>query len=76
MPYKVTKVTTTSYPGYYFKPKMAKNGPKLQNKVFFARRESSSLVIHKKKNEINCIVNIVTKYLILHKNKIFHLVWS
>ena len=28
------KVTTKSYQGYYWKPKVAKNGPKQHNKVF------------------------------------------
>ena len=32
--FKVTKVTTNSYQGYYWTPKMAKNGPKQHNKVF------------------------------------------
>ena len=37
-PYKVTKATTKSYQGYYWKPNVAKNGPKQHNKVFFAGR--------------------------------------
>ena len=36
--HKVTKVTTKNYQGYYWKPKMDKNGPKQHNKIFFAQR--------------------------------------
>ena len=36
--FKVTNVTTKSYQGYYWTPKIAKNGPKQHNKLFFARR--------------------------------------
>ena len=35
IPFKVTKVTTKSYQGYYWTPKNAKNGPKQHNKLFF-----------------------------------------
>ena len=38
IPFKVTKVTIKSYQGYYWTPKIAKNGPKQHNKLFFARR--------------------------------------
>ena len=34
--FKVTKVTTKCYHGYYWKPKIAKNGPKQQ--FFFCQR--------------------------------------
>ena len=33
--FKVTKVTTESYQGYYWVPKIAKNGPKQHNKLSF-----------------------------------------
>ena len=36
--FKVTKVTTKCYHGYYWTPKIAKNGPKQHKKLFFARR--------------------------------------
>ena len=39
IPFKVTKVTTKSYQGYYWTPKIVKNGPKQHNKLFFARRQ-------------------------------------
>ena len=35
IPFKITKVTTKSYQGYYWTPKIAKNGPKPHNKFFF-----------------------------------------
>ena len=35
IPFKVTNVTTKGYQGYYWTPKMAKNGPKHHNKLFF-----------------------------------------
>ena len=35
IPFKVTKVTTKSYQGYYWAPKIARNGPKQHNKLFF-----------------------------------------
>ena len=34
-PFKVTKVLTKIYHGYYWAPKNAKNGPKQHNKLFF-----------------------------------------
>ena len=40
--FKVTKVTNKSYQGYYWTPKIAKNGPKQQNKLFFARRAKNA----------------------------------
>ena len=33
IPFKVTKVTTKSYQGYYCAPKIAKNGPKQHNRL-------------------------------------------
>ena len=33
--FKVTKVTTKCYRGYYWTPKIAKNGPKQHKKLFF-----------------------------------------
>ena len=33
--FKVNKVTTKCYHGYYWTPKIAKNGPKQQKKLFF-----------------------------------------
>ena len=41
--YTVTKVTTESYQGYYWKPQIAKNGPKQHNKVFFCPKEGKRL---------------------------------
>ena len=38
IPFKVTNVTTKSYQGYYWTPKIAKNGPKQHNNLFFARK--------------------------------------
>ena len=39
IPFKITKVTTKSYQGYYWAPKTTKNGPKQHNKLsFFAWR--------------------------------------
>jgi hypothetical protein len=38
IPFKVTKVTTKSYQGYYLTPKSAKVGPKQHNRLFFARK--------------------------------------
>ena len=37
--FKVTKVTTKSYQGTYWTPKIAKNGPKQHNKLFFCPKE-------------------------------------
>ena len=34
----VTNVTTKNYQGYYWTPKIAKNGPKQHNRLFFARK--------------------------------------
>ena len=36
--YNITKVTTKSFQGYYWKPKIAKNGQKHHIRVFFARK--------------------------------------
>ena len=39
IPFKVTNVTTKSYQGYHWAPKISKNGPKQRNKLsFFAQR--------------------------------------
>ena len=35
IPFKVTRVTSKSYQGNYWTPKVAKNGPKQHNKLFF-----------------------------------------
>ena len=35
IPFKVTKITTKSYQGYYWTPTIAKNGPKQHNKLSF-----------------------------------------
>ena len=44
IPFKVTKGTTKSYQGYYWAPKIAKNGPKKHNKLFlFARWAKKAL---------------------------------
>ena len=43
IPFKVTKVTTKSYQGYYWTPKNAKNGPKQHNKLFFCPKGKKSL---------------------------------
>ena len=42
IPFKVTKVTTKSYQGYYWAPKLAKNGPKqhIIKLSFFAPKKS------------------------------------
>ena len=47
IPYKGTKVTTKSYQGYYWKPKIAKIVAKQHNNnvFFFARRAKKSLAI-------------------------------
>ena len=39
----VTNVTTKSYQGYYWTPKIAKNGPKQYNKLFFCPKGKKSL---------------------------------
>ena len=41
--FKVTKVTTTNYQGYYWTPKIAKNCPKQHNKLFFCRKAQTGL---------------------------------
>ena len=42
---KWSKVTTKSYQGYYWAPKITKNGPKQHNKLsFFAHRVKKALV--------------------------------
>ena len=42
--FKVTKVTTKCYQGYYWTPEIAKNGPKQHNKLFFfAQRAKNAL---------------------------------
>ena len=38
IPFKVNKVTTKSYQGYYWASKIAKNGPKQHKKLFFSWR--------------------------------------
>ena len=43
IPFKVTKVTTKCYHGYYWTPKIAKNGPKLHNKLFFSPKGNKSI---------------------------------
>ena len=43
VPFKVTKVTTKCYHGYYWTPKIAKNGPKPHKKLFFCPKEKKSL---------------------------------
>ena len=42
IPFKVTKVTTKSYQGYYWIPKIAKNWPKQHNKPFFCPKGTKS----------------------------------
>ena len=39
--FKVTKITSKSYQGYYLTPKVAKNGPKQHIKFFFPPKKSS-----------------------------------
>ena len=51
IPFKVTNVTTKSYQSYYWTPKIAKNGPKQHNNLFFClevgpRNGPYLLVIH------------------------------
>ena len=41
IPFKVTKVTIKIYQGNYWTPKIAKNGPKQHNKLFFCRGKKS-----------------------------------
>ena len=41
--FKVTKVTTKSYQGYYRAPKIVKNWPKQHNKLFFCPKGKKSL---------------------------------
>ena len=43
IPFKVTKVTTKSYQGYYFTPKIAKNGPKQHIRLFFFARKAKKV---------------------------------
>ena len=43
IPFKVTKVTTKSYQGYYWAPKIVKNGSKQHNKLFFCPKGKKSL---------------------------------
>ena len=43
IPFKVTKVTTKAYQGYYWTPKIAKIGPKQNNKLFFCPKGQKSL---------------------------------
>ena len=43
IPFKVTKVSTKSYQGYYWTPKNARNWPKQHNKVFFCPKGKKSL---------------------------------
>ena len=40
--FKVTKVTTKCYHGYYWTPKIAKNGPKQHRKLFFCLKGKKS----------------------------------
>ena len=41
--FKVTKITTKSNQGYYWTPKVAKNGPKKHNKLFFCPKGKKCL---------------------------------
>ena len=41
--FKDTKVTTKCYHGYYWTPKIAKNGPKQHKKLFFCPKDKKSL---------------------------------
>ena len=45
IPFKVTEVTTKSYRGYYWTPKISKNGPKQHNKPFFAQRAKKKFIM-------------------------------
>ena len=41
--FKVTNVTTKSYQGYYWTPKISKNGPKQHNNLLFCPKGKKSL---------------------------------
>ena len=43
IPFKVTKVTTKRYQGYYWTPNIAKNMPKQHNKILFCQKSKNSL---------------------------------
>ena len=43
IPFKVTNVTTKSYQGYFWTPKIAKNGPKRHNNLIFCPASAEAL---------------------------------